>query len=459
MAGLIKSLFARGGDGAVSAGRDARSANAEAASGVRNIVVPHHAVDASVADPYVLVQAVVDFVNRMADEACFNPDELPRAAMQVYYVDYYVAQVGHGGLGQFLHNSGRSESTFSSIESGLDAMGLHDHSLVFAALRGWVESHPESNDPDAALDDLQASFFEAGGAEATRRASASWLVGLNELRSVDDDQYAQTMRAARDLNPRLRERLLGRRIGQIQSHLLSTVSTAQRMAALACEPREIVVQGGPGMTWDVEGGRVQMWMCRTNAGLRGAVIDERGIDLYAFHETGSMPGRPAPLGETWEEARARAWEDLPTSVDALEEEYRPFQPPTLGAKLSHVPLAEIEHARDFFQRHRVAAAIDLLMRRAYPELTVHSTSGNVVKAKDGDRVDGRAGVDTEIAEEQGVFWVFCGDETFEMWVREQGALLLSNDPDRSDPVARATRVQIDDHARRAETPWRLDVPR
>jgi len=444
VAGLFKSLFGRGGNRTLPPISPPRPSAAHEPPQVRNIVVPARTVAVADEQPTALVQAVVGFVNYMADECFFNPDELPKAAMQAYHVEDYTAQIANGGMGQFLHDSAMSESMFAHIESGLEAMECDAHADVFLGLRAWADENRQwveeadlsSGFRPPELEELMRQYEEAGGDAVIHRASADWLRGLKELRPVADDQFGETMRAAQQLNPLVSQRQTARRIARIERDLEAPIHQALRMAALRCSPEEIVLQMGGAMTEEVDGVPTRVWTCRTNAGLRGGVIEDEGAALYAYVEHTPMTGPPPAPGESWEDAFERAAED---TFDAYGDG-RPntFERPTLGQKVGEVSRAELDHAREFCQLHQAAAAIDLVMQRSHPGLEPLSIAPTIDRGDDGH--------------ERGTFLVHCGHEPLVMTVWAQGAGLMSPEPGSTDLAVTVTRTEIATHAHEAEPP-------
>lgn len=104
------------------------------------IIVPQSAYDSDKA--YALPEAVVDFVNYVIHTAHYRRDELPAPTMQIFHVDYYVAQVNNGGHSQYVGNSGWHQYQIDDIRAGLAAIGEIDAIELFEDLCAFADSHP-----------------------------------------------------------------------------------------------------------------------------------------------------------------------------------------------------------------------------------------------------------------------------------------------------------------------------
>jgi hypothetical protein len=158
------------------------------------------------------VQAVVEVVNDLV-ERYYYYEELPPKVVQSYYVDYYHAQVLNGDIDQFVRNSRWHPLIVESVSAGLQAMGVHDQTVLFSKVRNFVErdrsrlnaflesdygSSPVSKEYVQELEKIDGDFFESfiahpDGDEAGYRqiavANAAWISTWPEVRWVTSEQY------------------------------------------------------------------------------------------------------------------------------------------------------------------------------------------------------------------------------------------------------------------------------
>lgn len=81
-------------------------------------------------DAYDILESNIAFVNALFDEL-LAPEEISRAALTSYYVDYYSDQVDNGGFSQFVFNSGWEADVVAAVREGLHAMGAIGHLNLF----------------------------------------------------------------------------------------------------------------------------------------------------------------------------------------------------------------------------------------------------------------------------------------------------------------------------------------
>lgn len=90
-------------------------------------------------DPAARIQAVVLYVNRML-EAHWLPEELPRAAMVAYYVDFYADQVATAGIPRFIAACRWDPFVVGCISEGLAGFASRGHVDLFQRIADTVES-------------------------------------------------------------------------------------------------------------------------------------------------------------------------------------------------------------------------------------------------------------------------------------------------------------------------------
>lgn len=81
-------------------------------------------------EPGAILQANIFYLNSLFGMHV-NYDEVPEAALQSYFVDYFDSQISNGGLVQFVLNSGLKPDIFDAISRGFQAMGAVDHQAFF----------------------------------------------------------------------------------------------------------------------------------------------------------------------------------------------------------------------------------------------------------------------------------------------------------------------------------------
>ncbi len=85
----------------------------------------------------MLVAEVVEAVNRELDSG-IPIDNLPRAAVQGYFVDFFLAQQLNGGLSQFVYNSRWDPVVIGALREGLSGMGAKRHLAILEKLEAAV---------------------------------------------------------------------------------------------------------------------------------------------------------------------------------------------------------------------------------------------------------------------------------------------------------------------------------
>jgi hypothetical protein len=418
VAGLLKKLFGREPKNELHPSFDGGRPSRKRGPQLGNIVVAQTAVDCLSSDPGPLIRAVVDFVNRMVGESCFEFDELPESAMQAYHVDYYLGQVNNGGHSQFVHNSHLNADTLGNIERGLEAMGADNFLRIFRSMTTWAAEHPEEAQQQtgygegraAALDTLDGEFSKFDEQTPLEHLCGRWIASLPVLRPVSSSNLDQTMQAAAHLNPALGARRIRNQLSSISHKLHDPIHQGLGMAALSCSPAEMIQTVGVGMHEKIDGVAHRVWTCRTEGGLRGGVFGDQGVDFYEYISFG-------PASNT----------DTPTF-----EQIRAFRPPELSRKLSSVSRSDLERAEKFCKRNDVAAALSLLLRAFDPLLkpTYVALHGEIEPHAEQGEVAG--------------FIISCFPQTLMAIVTDKGAVLRT-EPD-FEVALQVTREQIEEHA-------------
>jgi hypothetical protein len=166
-------------------------------------------------DDSALVQAVVDFVNAILDDAKLVPDEYPVEAMWSYYADYYLAQVNNGGHGQFAHNSEMKPRSLRDCRLGLHAMNAQEYLTIYDAFLTIMAAKDERaqaicdasgfGDNDAEISELNSRFYALNG--TMTQLNAAWLRGLPCLKALPASDIAAELEKLADCNPMRQARL------------------------------------------------------------------------------------------------------------------------------------------------------------------------------------------------------------------------------------------------------------
>lgn len=152
-------------------------------------------------DNYDTIMGVVDFVNAML-ESLYRPEELPREAFEVYYVDYYLAQINNGGVSQFVHNSKWSTEVINHLRSGLEKMGANQHLRFFDRIATEVELlgsklweylngdyYMDNENIRDGLNRLNEEFFKTESAEPLVELNVKFVRALPCLQVLPHDDY------------------------------------------------------------------------------------------------------------------------------------------------------------------------------------------------------------------------------------------------------------------------------
>jgi hypothetical protein len=157
---------------------------------LESVIVPRSAVEraANPGKEYVLVGAVVDFVNAMMSQGLYARYEIPAKAVQVYQSDYYLAQVNNGGHHQFIHNCGGTlKYAVPDIRAGLSGMHGEMHLAIFEEMAALLARFPDgrallTSPENKSLNPLDPRFYALEKTTPMSRLSAAWISSWPELR-------------------------------------------------------------------------------------------------------------------------------------------------------------------------------------------------------------------------------------------------------------------------------------
>lgn len=414
------------------------SADVEKAAGsiLSTIIVPRSAVEQSKdsESAYKLVTAVVKYVNALTGQGLYNRLEIPAHAIQAYHADYYLAQVNNGGHSQFIHNSGGNlQHCLEDVPAALCAMSAEAHQAIFAQLTAWVKQFPDpaalraalSSDKAVPLQGLDRSFYEAEKTSPMSVLSARWILSWSDLKVVADGEYPEAIRHIALMNPLREQRLLWRAVQKLEHAMTDRLQVALGMACIGIRRRdgstECLQKIGYGSGMMIDGKQERVWHVATNKGQRLCIVDDNQVSAYECiqPENPTMP----------------KFGDVQGMQQAIKDgRLRQFKGPSIGAKLSQVPMKAIVEVIELARSYNAAAALDLLLRRA----AAVSSDATVVPTRIEHGPIGTVG-----------HWlVVAGQRAFMMECGPKGSALVS----LADNQCAATvhKSEIDEHACKAD---------
>ena len=181
----------------------------------QGLISPQIIVDAAeLGNDEGLVYGVVDYVNRVQQDARLMPGEYPEEASWAYCADYYLAQVNNGGHGQYAHNSRMGSRGLRDCRLGLEAMGATENLEIFDAFLKIMSADDDRahgiregsgfGDIDPEISDLDDRFFELGYTILER--NAAWLRTLPILAPTPRADMAAAFASLREKNPQAQAR-------------------------------------------------------------------------------------------------------------------------------------------------------------------------------------------------------------------------------------------------------------
>lgn len=310
-------------------------------------------------DRYRLIKAVIDFVDAMSRDGLFRRSELPPRALQAMHVEQYRAQVKNGGHGVFIRNNGGSgrPDMLADIRLGLSGMGARDNLMIFERMLAWMEENPDALEASAPLEDWQAApldkldsdFFAADRLAPLDDLSARWISNWQELSVVEDGDYAEALKSAAELNPKLAARLVRRSIDSLGQQFSDPVQLAMAMACEAAGELKYAVGGG---FFHQAGGRESMcFSLRTDKALRFCLLDD---DHASMHE------RIEGYGPQMPEVSDIEWLRPVVESGRLPDQKKP----QIGRRLSTVGADAVGIMSELAKSLNVASAADIALRKA-----------------------------------------------------------------------------------------------
>ena len=368
------------------------------------IVVPQSAMDAYPEDTNPLVEAMVNYVNFLTQQAQFNRFEISSEAIQVYHADYYLAQVNNGGHAQFVGNSGANLAyTLADVTDALASMKADGHLALAQKMSDWVAANPDEAEAQTGFEDgiapelsaLDGPFYELEKTNPMRPILAAWVAQLEVLQVVDDSLMPRVLQGIKTLNPHLRTRQSKSNITKLVNQLSNPLFLGLGMAGAKAQTIEPMLHVGTGSYRDVDGESVMTWFVQTTGGDRFGLSTDTGVELRE---------------------QANAHEKLmPDSLqDNGLDHMTSFVPVEVGNVVNSVTHAEIEAARDICSKLNAPVAIEMLLAKL-PE----DTTADFVSVRSSGR-----GADDELGAS---IYVVCnqGEVAYSAVVEESGARLLS----------------------------------
>lgn len=103
------------------------------------LILPRSLFDGDVYDP---IQGLIHQINHMMQEG-FGQDTLPDDLLDLYLLDYLVAQVKNGGFSQFIHNShGNLATNLTRALSAARPLEQDALEQIIQDCEDWVRANP-----------------------------------------------------------------------------------------------------------------------------------------------------------------------------------------------------------------------------------------------------------------------------------------------------------------------------
>jgi hypothetical protein len=402
---------------------------------LETVIVPRSAVERAAAPgkEYVLVSAVVDFVNAMMSQGLYSRHEIPAKASQAYHADFYLAQVNNGGHHQFIHNCrGTLKFAVPDIRGGLSGMAAEAHLAIFEEMAALLEKFPDGRSLLAApesksLNGLDTRFYALEKTAPMSRLSSAWIARWPELRVLDDAEARKAIQQSALLNPARDDRMLWRSIQRLNTQMTDRLHVAIGLACATATPPQITIELGYGDMLEIEGVRRRCFFVKTSTmasatqALRICAVSD---DHAAAYECVQPDNPPMPkFGDA--EGYLQAMRDGRTLR---------FKGPYAGRKLSQVAGETIASVIQLAAKYRSAPALDLLLRQAEIE-----TEGAKVAPVMVERESGGLTVKWFVAAGRQLLFALSGADRSILW-----------SPAEKRALAEVSNREIADHATRAE---------
>lgn len=152
-------------------------------------------------EKYNRITGITDFVNLLF-ENYFYQHEIPKEALESYYVDYYNQEVIHGGIAQFVYNSKWKSEIVNHVFNGLRNIGAKKHAELFEKLIYTVNELGERLDQFLESDYFQENikereilnqhnkkFFSVDEMEDLVECNWQYIGSFNNIEIVDSETW------------------------------------------------------------------------------------------------------------------------------------------------------------------------------------------------------------------------------------------------------------------------------
>lgn len=156
-------------------------------------------------EKYDRVTGLTDFVNLLF-ENYFHQQEIPKEALESYYVDYYNQEVIHGGIAQFVYNSKWKSEVVNHIFNGLHNIGAKKHAELFENLIYTVNElgerltqflqsdyFQENIKEREILNQLNKKFFSVDEMEDLVECNWQYIGNFKNIETVDAGTWSSLM--------------------------------------------------------------------------------------------------------------------------------------------------------------------------------------------------------------------------------------------------------------------------
>jgi hypothetical protein len=156
-------------------------------------------------EKYDRITGLTDFVNLLF-ENYFYQHEIPKEALESFYVDYYNQEVIHGGISQFVYNSKWKNEMVNHVLNGLRNIRAKKHAELFAklihivnelgeTLNKFLESEyfQENIKEREILNQLNKKFFSVDEMEDLVECNWQYIGNFENIEIVDSETWTLRM--------------------------------------------------------------------------------------------------------------------------------------------------------------------------------------------------------------------------------------------------------------------------